>query len=235
MVCDDVKLDRDILVKGIKEVWQDVSVEETSGAGETLEKLEQFSDYDFIFLDIYMDGMNGIELGRKIRENYSEIKLVFISDSRDFGPEAFELQAVHYLLKPYRKELLEEIRDRYSGVTEATIRIYDSAVKQEKEILCSQIAYIESAHNYVYIHLVSSVELKVRISMQSLEENLDERFLRINRGVIVNMDIVEKMNSDSCEIEGMTFLLSRGQRLECRRKYNEYIFRHYMEGAWGGV
>ena len=70
--------------------------------------------------------------------------------------------------------------------------------------------------------------------MQEAEEELDGRFLRISRGVIVNMDAVERMNYDSCEIDGMTFMLSRGQRMEYRRKYNDYIFSRYMDIP-GGV
>ena len=53
--------------------------------------------------------------------------------------------------------------------------------------------------------------------------------MRINRGVIVNMEAVEKMNTDSCEIDGMIFMLSRRQRTENRKKYNDYLFRHYMD------
>ena len=43
------------------------------------------------------------------------------------------------------------------------------------------------------------------------------------------MEAVEKMNLDSCEIEGLVFMLSRRQRAEKRRKYNDYIFKYYMD------
>lgn len=69
----------------------------------------------------------------------------------------------------------------------------------------------------------------IKASMQEAEKELDSRFLRINRGVIVNMDAVDRMNYDSCEIDGMTFMLSRSQRAEYRRKYNDYIFGRYMD------
>ena len=59
-------------------------------------------------------------------------------------------------------------------------------------------------------------------------EKLDERFLRINRGVIVNMEAVEKMNTQSCEIAGVTFMLSRKTRAESRKKYNDYMFEAAM-------
>lgn len=228
IVCDDVKSEREELVRGIKATWLDAVIDEAASGQEVLWKLEKDPDYDFVFLDIYMDGMDGIETGRKIRESYPDVRLVFISSSREFGPEAFELNAVYYLVKPYRMELLAEIRNRCSPQDEREILLYDVGSRQEQRILCRKIDYIESAHNYMFVHLVTGTELKVRKSMQEIESELGERFLRINRGIIVNMDAVDRMNYDSCEISGMTFMLSRQQRVECRRKYNDYIFGRYM-------
>ena len=61
-------------------------------------------------------------------------------------------------------------------------------------------------------------------------EKLDDRFLRINRGVIVNMEAIERMNGDSCEIGGITFMLSRRERAENRRRYNDWLFKIAMGG-----
>ena len=85
IVCDDEKRDREELVRDIKEVWQDPVVEEAQSGEEVLRKLGKDGDYDFVFLDIYMDGMNGIETGRKIRGEFPDIPLVFVSSSREFG------------------------------------------------------------------------------------------------------------------------------------------------------
>ena len=78
--------------------------------------------------------------------------------------------------------------------------------------------------------MISEAVLKVRGSLQDFQKQLDDRFLRINRGVIVNMEAVEKMNTDSCKIDGVIFMLSRRQRMENRKKYNDYLFRQYMDG-----
>lgn len=229
IVCDDVKNDREELVQGIKEVWPKAVVEEAKSGEEVLWKLEKDRDYEFVFLDIYMEGMDGIETGRKIRDLYPELRLIFVSNSREFGPEAFELNVVHYLLKPYRKELLVEIHDRFSSSDEKEVSFYDLTSRQEFNIPVKQIVYIESAHNYVYVHLAAGIQMKVRKSLQEVERELDDRFLRINRGIIVNMDAVDGMNYDSCKIGSMTFMLSRRHRAEYRKKYNDYIFSNYMD------
>lgn len=149
IVCDDEKRDREELVRDIKEVWQDPVVEEAQSGEEVLRKLGKDGDYDFVFLDIYMDGMNGIETGRKIRDEFPDIPLVFVSSSREFGPEAFELNASHYLLKPYKKQLLAEIRDRFSVPDKSEITFYDTGSRQEVTVPCRRIAYIESAELYL--------------------------------------------------------------------------------------
>ena len=67
--------------------------------------------------------------------------------------------------------------------------------------------------------------------MQRFMENLDERFLRVNRGIIVNMEAIERMDSDSCRVEGLIFMLSRKERSELRKRYNDWLFRNAM-GEW---
>ena len=95
---------------------------------------------------------------------------------------------------------------------------------QGKEIPFQRIAYIESEHNNLHIYLLNGTVFTVRDSIQNYMDRLDDRFLRINRGVIINMEAVDRMNVDSCEIAGKIFLLSRKTRAESRKRYNDYLF-----------
>ncbi len=176
---------------------------------------------------IYMDHLNGIDAGKWIYENFPQIYMVFVSESRDFGPELFELNALHYLVKPCRIEDLREVRRRYAERerNDAVVRVES---RNRDEIPFPMITYIESVHNNLEIHLRSGGMVTVRNSLQNFMEKLEDRFLRINRGIVVNMDAVEKMNSDSCEICGMTFMLSRKTRRESRKRYNDFLFASVM-------
>lgn len=174
-----------------------------------------------------MDHLNGIDAGKWIYENFPQIYMVFVSESRDFGPELFELNALHYLVKPCRIEELREVRRRYAERerNDAVVRVES---RNRDEIPFPMITYIESVHNNLEIHLRSGGMVTVRNSLQNFMEKLEDRFLRIKRGIVVNMDAVEKMNSDSCEICGMTFMLSRKTRRESRKRYNDFLFASVM-------
>lgn len=229
-VCDDSRIDAEHLKAGLEKTWPDTKVDIYNSAEAVLDAIEGQEDCNLIFLDIYMEGMNGIQAAEILKKRWPDTEVVFISTSREFGPEAFELNALYYLVKPYKEELLEEIRDRYRRKHAEGVVIYNSAARQKQEIPYHRILYIESARNDLYIHLINGAEIRIRHSLQNFMKELDGRFLQVNRGVTVNMDEVEKMNPDSCEIGGVVFMLSRRQKMECRRKYNDYIFRNYMEG-----
>ena len=108
--------------------------------------------------------------------------------------------------------------------------MYDSQTHQSCRLPYQKIIYIECVHNYLHVHLTAGTVVIVRGSLTEFMKKLDERFLRINRGVSVNMEEVEQMSTDSCKINGLIFMLSRRQRTENRQKYNEYMFRHHLEG-----
>lgn len=229
-ICDDSRNDAEHLQAGLEKVWPDIEVEIYDSAESLIDAMESREVCSLLFLDIYLGGMNGIQAAEILRERWPDLEIVLISTSREFGPEAYELNALYYLVKPYNEELLEKIRERYRGKHASGVTIYNSASRQKQVVPYHRIMYIESARNDLYIHLINGAEIRIRHSLQDFMKELDGRFLQINRGVTVNMDEVEKMNPDSCEIGGVVFMLSRRQRMECRRKYNDYIFRIYMEG-----
>ncbi len=228
-VCDDNEKERSQLSELLEVVWPDAQVFLFGDGEEILSQIRTGKSYDLVFLDIFMEKVGGIEAGKQIRELYPETEVVLVSVSREFGPEAFELNAFYYLVKPYEEELLRKVKERFQTKMVPKVTIYDVGSRQEQKIPFQKITYIESMHNYLYIHTVAGAAVKVRESLQMFLTHLDDRFLRINRGVIVNMEAVERMNTDSCEVDGMVFMLSRRQRAENRRKYNDYIFKHYME------
>ncbi len=227
MVCDDEMYDRGELVQSVKAVWPEARIDVAGSGQEVIRSIQKGTGYDLIFLDIYMDNVDGIQAGKWIHENFPELKMVFVSNSRDFGPELFAVNALHYLVKPWEQKDMEEIRRRFEESARKNAVLH-TGIRETEEIPFQRISYIDSDHNNLHIHLLNGSILTVRDSIQRFMEKLDERFLRINRGVIVNMEAVEKMNTQSCEIAGVTFMLSRKTRAESRKKYNDYMFEAAM-------
>ncbi len=228
-ICDDDKEDIRTLRTRLERVWENIEIDEYEEGEQLLKQQGDDRVYDLIFLDIFMKQRDGIDVGRTIKEQWPGTELVLISSSREFGAEAYELDALFYLIKPPKIELLQEIRRRFQKKHVAKVTVYDPSSRQRQDIPYHRITYIESLHNYLYIHLVTGVTVKTRSGISAFMEELDERFLRINRGIIVNMEAVEKMNLDSCQIGQMTFVLSRRQRAENRKRYNDFIFQHFMD------
>lgn len=228
-ICDDIKEDLACLKADLKELWQEAEIDTYESGTEVVRQIQQGTYYDLIFLDIFMKQENGIEIGKEIRQFFPGIELVYVSNSREFGPEVYELNALHYLVKPYRTEALKEIKRRFLELDRKRT-VVCLGREQKQEVPYHMITYIESAHNNLMIHLITGSVLKIRDSIQGFMEKLDERFLRINRGVIVNMEAIERMNGDSCEIGGITFMLSRRERAENRRRYNDWLFKIAMGG-----
>jgi len=109
-VCDDEPAVCDMVAEEIKKWNQDIKVF-CFYSGETL--IAAYDFYDAVFLDIDMQGINGIETGRQIRERDHETKIIYLTSYRDYVAGAFEVHAFQYLLKPitptYLTQILEEI------------------------------------------------------------------------------------------------------------------------------
>ena len=124
-ICDDEKSARDLLLQMLWEYPEAFSCLDTYESGE--EFLESGKNYDLLFLDIDMKGMDGIETARKIRLRDKKLKIVYVTAYREYAGKAFSVHAFGYLLKPVKKErLFAQIEDAKS---------YREEEKQEEEPL----------------------------------------------------------------------------------------------------
>ena len=124
-ICDDEKSARDILLQMLSEYPDSFSCLDTYESGEAF--LETHKNYDLLFLDIDMKGMDGIETARKIRLKDKKLKIVYVTAYREYAGKAFSVHAFGYLLKPVKKEkLFAQIEDAKS---------YREEEKQEEEPL----------------------------------------------------------------------------------------------------
>ena len=122
------------------------------------------------------------------------------------------------MLKPGDAEKLEAIRKRFQKYQERRVVVRLSKDHIE-DLPYHRISYIENDHNNLLIHLTNGSFLQIRESMQRFMENLDERFLRVNRGIIVNMEAIERMDCDSCRVEGLIFMHMKDVQIAVDSEY----------------
>lgn len=170
--------------------------------------------FTILFLDIYMDGADGIEIAREFRKQDKNCFLIFTTTSRDHALEGFQVRAMHYLVKPYTEEdlsvLLDEIFSRIS-IPDKYIEIKVSG--SEVRVPLKEIVYAEHFSHMIHIHTTSAKVLITRQSFETFTTPLkrDTRFFVCNRGIIVNLE-------HAVDFDGVMFLLDDGSAVSVSRK-----------------
>lgn len=158
---------------------------------------------DLVFLDIEMPGRSGIEVARRLALT-STAEVIFVTAFSDFAAEAFDLEAVDYLLKPVRPDRLKEtLRRARKRLQQRGASDTQEAVGQDwiwvpsrgggVRIGVGEIRRIEAARDYALLYTQTQTHI-IRATMRELEKKLDARqLLRIQRSLFVRPDIVVRV------------------------------------------
>lgn len=215
IVVDDEKVARLALMRRLESMTDEIDVcGEARNGNEALSLAARLSP-DVVFLDIAMPGKNGFEVARRLAGDEAPL-IVFLTAYGDRALEAFETDAIDYLMKPVAPDRLARtitrIRDEYNKRQQLKLtQELQSAVDNSNNgaektlkldvgdgIVCVQeknIAYVEAAGEYACVYAEPETHV-VRDSLKRLEEELlSDRFYRIHRKTIVNLDHIERLIS----------------------------------------
>ncbi|WP_114941275.1 LytR/AlgR family response regulator transcription factor [Mucilaginibacter endophyticus] len=161
---------------------------------------------DIAFLDVDMPGINGIELAFLIRER---TKIIFITSFRQYGPEAFELSATDYIVKPISyprflkavNKLLQVPSEKGAEPKESGFFFIKGSLKGKYvKVVLSEILYIEAAEHYVDIHLFKE-KITAYLTLSELFEKLPEgEFFKVHRSFIVALDKVKSVDHSEIKL-----------------------------------
>ena len=178
---------------------------------------------DILFLDIYMGSLSGIDMLKRLPAKYHPRFLIFITTSREFAVEAFEMNASHYLLKPFTSDNVFNaldrchIRDTFSPVM--TLHAASGLIT----IPLSSIRYIEAFNKRTLIHTISDT-FSTYDALSSLSEQLDDRFMQPHRSFIVSMSHISAFYYDHLIMDDdLKISLSRKKRTELKGQYHQYL------------
>ncbi len=191
-----------------------------------VEALEQCASFlpDVAFLDIQMPEVTGIELAASLPAPAPLV--VFVTAYDQYAVQAFDANAIDYLLKPYDQARLqralvrvrERLRTREApGVTTLPVRqllVTERGVTRVVKV--DDIAWIETADNYVVLHTATSQPL-LRQTLTGLLAQLGDAFVRCHRRAAVRPALVEhvvSLDKSDCEL-----VLRGGMRVPCSRQY----------------
>lgn len=208
----------------------DLSVDHFSGGEAFLCGYEPFR-YAVIFLDIYMGGATGIETARSIREVDDDAKLVFLTTSESHRADAFDLFAVSYLTKPCTQEQVFRTLDHILRLrTDPEKRFTFSYNRQGFSLPLGEIVSLETDGNYLTIIDCRGQAYRTRMTFSAAMEQLDPRFLELQKGIAVNMDRIAQIQDGRCRMQsGASFPLRVRSQKDLREKWLNYKFAKIRE------
>jgi DNA-binding LytR/AlgR family response regulator len=194
-------------------------------ASDATEALRHLRDGSFaaVFLDIRMPGLDGLELARVLSRFATPPEIVFVTAFEQHAVEAFELQAVDYLLKPVRPDRLADAIRRLGGSPrrpatddEDPSRIAVDVAGVTRMVERDSIRFVEASGDYVRLHTDDGAFL-VRVPISTLEESWrDFGFVRVHRRYLIALRHVSELRARS---GGGYDLVVAGQELPVSRRH----------------
>jgi len=218
--------------------------EETLALRDVEAEVERFADaetllaarakgtaHDIYFLDIYLPGMDGIDLAEKIRETQPDAPVVFLTTSEAHALEANALDAVHYLVKPFEPRRFVRALDRALALLpqaeQETLLV--KAVEGTQEVLSlGDIVSVTSDGHYECLRLTDGRLVRSRLSSTELWERLAPSglFVRAGKGHMLGLRHVRTLASAGVVMkDGATVAVSRRALPEVREAFLAYNCR----------
>lgn len=182
--------------------------------------------FDVIFLDIIMDGIDGMEVAKQIRKIDKRCHIIFVTTSAEFAVDSYEVNASWYIVKPY------------------TYQKFSRALKRCGIRLLEQNQHIVIGEQVIYLHCISYTEYQERgisvhyqngkiITLSIRQSDFSALLLQYNyfcdcvRGILVNFEAVEKLLPDSFLLkDGTNIPISRLKYKEVREKFLNFYYSH---------
>jgi two-component system LytT family response regulator len=242
LIVDDESLARDRLRQLLQNEPDIEIVGECADGLEAVAAIRQQSP-DLLFLDVQMPELDGFGVLESIRAEAAPV-IVFVTAHDKFALRAFEVHAVDYLLKPFDRErfqtalrhALAQVKNHEGGalaqrlttlLTElkpaapAADRLAIKSAGRVVFVKIKEIDWIEAAHNYIELHLGKESHL-LRQTIEAIETRLAaERFVRISRSVIVNLDRIKELQPLFHGEYSVT--LHNGTQLTLSRRYRHKL------------
>lgn len=203
--------------------------------GSAEELLERITDKeyapDLLLLDIFMSGKTGIEAAVELRRQECGTFIVFLTTSKEYALEAYEVDALQYLVKPLEKEKFFHAMDivfqqmKKAEEDQIVMKVAGGGIRQMKP---DDIVYCESQKNYQMLYL-NAEECRVRMTARELWEMLEQfaQFSRCGRSYILNLNHVVSVEKEEILMDNdCRIYIPRNVSAEFKKVYFSYYFNN---------
>lgn len=219
-VCDDEVIECCNMARKIKDILEEMKIpciiRQFRSGGELLQALESF---DIVFLDIIMQDLDGMKTAQIFREKAYDKILIFVSSSREYVFEAYDVEAFQYLLKPVEDRKLKSVLQKAVLKTEKHSQefIIVSRERQKKKLFLDDIYYFEIKGRVVDVHGTEGIFTYYE-QIGELENKLcDKGFFRCHKSYLINLKYVDVYNRQEV-------ILENGEAIViARRRYDKFV------------
>ncbi|MDE7428419.1 MAG: LytTR family DNA-binding domain-containing protein [Lachnospiraceae bacterium] len=218
-VCDDEIIECCNMAKKIKDILEEMKIpciiRQFQSGRELLQAMENF---DIVFLDIMMQDLDGMRTAQIFREKTSDKILIFVSSSKEYVFEAYDVEAFQYLLKPVDDRKLKRVLEKAVLKTERRSQefIIVSRERQKKKLFLDDIYYFEIKGRIVDVHGREGIFTYYE-QIGELENKLrDKGFYRCHKSYLINLKYVDGYNRQEA-------ILENGEKIViAKRRYEEF-------------
>jgi len=197
---------------------------------------------DLVFMDIYMPDRekishpSGMEAAKELRSMDYKGKIVFLTTSREYALEAFDVDALQYIVKPIVEEKLFLLFDSLLKDIEEEQKKYILLKIEGKFVRVSlnDIVYCEAQGKIQSLYLVNGTQYMLRMTMTEIYEKLSryQEFVRIGAAFIVNLGYISSLSAKEAYMDnGMRIYLPRGTYKALREQYFNYYCKDREQGG----
>ena len=217
-ICDDEEKVREILLRKVGAAFPEDTID-TFSSGEELLKASEVPD--ILLLDIKMPGISGMEVAKRFRERADKTVIIFITGEEQYVFDSFDVQAFHYLVKPFSDQKLEEVLNKAKELITKEKRqpekkyVMVNSGGSHIRICLSDVIYAEVFNSKVIVHTTDS-DIQYYGRLTELEKLAGEDFFRTHRAYLVHLKFVKKYDATNV-------YLKKGQALVSKQNYPKLV------------
>lgn len=191
-------------------------------------------EYDVVFMDIEMDGMNGMEAAKRMRKQDENVFLIFVTNMAQYALNGYKVDALDYFVKPINyydlKMRLKRVKRLMKSREEKLISVPQGG--GVKTMPASDVFYVEVQNHTIIWHTASGDYPCRGSSMRDIEKQLASYgFARCNVCYLVNLKHCTELSADSVTVGGGSLRISRPKRKEFTAALEQYI-KHGVGGGY---
>lgn len=226
-VCDDeqdqIQSIASVLSEWSRETGCGCEVSTFGCAEEFFFAYEEDKIWDILLLDVEMKGASGVELAKQIRRDNHRAEIIFVTSHPEFAGEGYEVDALHYLVKPVPgdklKQVLSKAAERLKKEPRSLVIVCEGETVRLYE---NEILYAESFLHYIVIH-TKGREYRIKENISAFADRLDEGFYRIHRSYLVSLRYITRIARTFVILDGTIQLpLARGKYDDINRAFIRY-------------